>query len=1081
MHLPVTEITVRRHDTILNTLKLSLGDYVIGGLGADIVVDDEFVSHRHARLSIRHHEILVEDLGSGSGTYIHQRRVAACTRLFPTQTLHLGPNVRFETKRLNAKADDQESLTPQSAALLRLLPSPDLGHRKYEIGELVGKGGMGAVLEARDVFIQRTVAMKVMLNGSSEQSIARFIAEARLTGQLQHPNIVPVHEFGVDEHDQPFYTMKYVRGVTLHAVLKSLHRREPDAITAYPLTELLTIFQKVCDAVAFAHSERVIHRDLKPENIMLGEYGEVLVMDWGLAKTCRPGSTQRKVRPALSTRIAEKEPERTLEGTLLGTPHFMPPEQARGEAVDFRGDIYALGAILYAILHLRPPVSGDSVEEILENVRQGRIGQAVGQLRETHSSTPWRRPDSLVAVTSRAMAMQPADRYQTVGEIQAEITAYRGGFATAAERATPWRLFRLTIGRYKRESALLAAFVCVLTIGGAMAFLKLTRERNRAETALEDLRGSAPAFAAQARSLAAQEEFAGALEKLNYALTLHPHSADYLLAKGDLLRCQLRLTAAAAVYREAEHAQPGGRGRLAAELCESLQTTASSDGKLPRESLSLLFDAMLAEGRPPFEPMQIARLLGVERQIALAYWRERLRDLPIEPEPPIEKRLTSRTDGLLGLDLSLTSISDLQPLADMPLAELNLAGCNKVQSLVPLRNLPLVRLNLEGTSVADLSPLRGSRLESLNASRTLIANVSGLDHLPLRSFDCAHVPALDFSPLQGLPIESLRLDGTQVRDLAFLQGMPLKFLSLGGCSDARNFQVLTTLRDLQVLVLPRNLEEFPAEELASVQALQNHPSLRQITSRFMEGMHAGSVGGKESFWKEWAADLAWLNKLRATGISTTLLSKLPDGSWEVDIRDQPLRDLSCLTAAPISKLVLFNVPVSDLRPLAGMKLRWLDLRLTLVTDLAPLRQMPLRKLYLWRTKVEDFSALETLTELELLDAPETELTDLSVIKSRQLNELRIGSTRVADLSPLAGLPLERLHCDNIPATDLRPLLQCPTLKWLVPPNSDVDVAPLRTLPNLERISYLWGKDSEPTLTASEFWSEWDRSHSGAPH
>ncbi len=126
--------------------------------------------------------------------------------------------------------------------------------------------------------------MKVMLDSADEADVLRFIAEAQITGQLEHPNIVPVHELGVDENEQPFYTMKFVRGITLRKVLELLATGTAGPVKKYPLPALLTIFQKVCDALAFAHSKGVIHRDLKPENIMLDDFGEVLVMDWGLAK-----------------------------------------------------------------------------------------------------------------------------------------------------------------------------------------------------------------------------------------------------------------------------------------------------------------------------------------------------------------------------------------------------------------------------------------------------------------------------------------------------------------------------------------------------------------------------------------------------------------------------------------------------------------------------------------------------------------------------------------------------------------------------------------------------------------------------
>ena len=157
---------------------------------------------------------------------------------------------------------------------------------RYECAREIGHGGMGKILEAVDKPLRRSVALKVLARPRDEESQNRFIREARITGELEHPSIVPVHELNVDEKGELFYTMKLVRGVTLLEILRNLARRDRETVRRYPLPSLLTIFQKVCDAVAFAHSQQepVIHRDLKPENVMVGNYGEVLVHGLGRSK-----------------------------------------------------------------------------------------------------------------------------------------------------------------------------------------------------------------------------------------------------------------------------------------------------------------------------------------------------------------------------------------------------------------------------------------------------------------------------------------------------------------------------------------------------------------------------------------------------------------------------------------------------------------------------------------------------------------------------------------------------------------------------------------------------------------------------
>ena len=455
---------------------------------------------------------------------------------------------------MNEATPNPSQSSEQKSSPAQTPQEPSCGE-KYDVGAVFAKGGMGQILSARETAIGRTVAMKVMFDGHSREELLRFLEEAKITGQLEHPNIVPVHELSVDEKKRVFYTMKFVKGVTLKKVLDQLRSGDAEAIAKYTLSELLTVFQKVCDAVAFAHSNRVIHRDLKPENIMLGGFGEVLVMDWGLAKVLGRGpgassgaSVTMSTNREYAVRVSEKSSGdggaakplpsktqateatvayappavspaqslarhsadlRTQMGSVMGTPHYMSPEQARGDvdALDQRSDIYALGVILYELLALRRPAPGSGLVEVLGSVISGKV-EPLPKTSRALMHLPGRRvPESLAAVAMKALSLAPEKRYATVVALQADITQYQHGFATGAEHAGLVKQVALLVKRNKGVFATAFAAWFIITTLLAWFVLNLRAKESRA------VAGEQKAVAAEAVAVRERETARQALAK----------------------------------------------------------------------------------------------------------------------------------------------------------------------------------------------------------------------------------------------------------------------------------------------------------------------------------------------------------------------------------------------------------------------------------------------------------------------------------------------------------------------------------------------------------------------------------------
>ena len=415
---------------------------------------------------------------------------------------------------------DEDSVPSGSRAAARLerLAQISAPESRYIGRGEIARGGMGAIIKVWDQDLRRPLAMKVVLGGKEfpaeaekvqvdPRKVCRFLEEAQITGQLDHPGVVPVHELGLDRHGRAYFTMRLVRGKSFRDIILEIHEGPEDGDEGeWTRERALGVVLKVCEAVAFAHSKRVVHRDIKPSNVMVGRYGETYVMDWGLAKVLGQDETKdiriREDSLPTASRVhtdreedsaqSEDAPLITMDGDVVGTPAYMAPEQAGGrvELIGPRSDIYSVGAILYHLLSGQRPYvpRGDrvSARTILNAVREGPP-QRLESIRAG-------LPVELVSICEKAMSRELAERYAGMDEMADDLRAFLEGRVVRAHQTGAVAEFRKWVRRNRALAASIAGGILIAFVGlSGIGYVQgvgrrdAEEEQHRAEEFLDQL------------------------------------------------------------------------------------------------------------------------------------------------------------------------------------------------------------------------------------------------------------------------------------------------------------------------------------------------------------------------------------------------------------------------------------------------------------------------------------------------------------------------------------------------------------------------------------------------------------------
>ncbi|WDE96676.1 serine/threonine-protein kinase [Lentisphaera profundi] len=592
-------------------------------------------------------------------------------------------------------------------------------NKRYYFIEEVASGGMKQIKKVLDQSVSRNIALAELLPEIDESFFELFLREARLTAMLEHPNIISVHDMGLNEEGRPFFTMDLKEGDSLQAIITQLKLGNPKYQKLYSRHDLLQIFLKICDAIAFAHSKNIIHLDLKPDNIQVGDFGEVLVCDWGLAKILHAQESADFEELLLNTDMLN---HLTQRNKIVGTPGFMSPEQIDAkEELDQRTDVFSLACLLYSMMTYKCPFTGGSLEMIFEKTKTNQY-IAPEKLLNGHF------PKSLSAVISRSLQADKNLRYQSINELKNEVQNYLSGFSTEAENAGVVKELGLLIKRNKAAS--LTAIMAIIIIFG-LSFYFIGALKDQVKLA------KAETIKAEQSAIHLEKEKNKADQLLNESQTLLKRLTENFLSESEL-------NSKTFIYEYPIKSL----NKTLANAREILKIDPNNSAARHHLILSLFL----------MQNFQEIDTLPYEENKGL---RELSNKYLYSPRKPI---------GLLSIEALSKLISDLKGKVkyDYTIALRLLAYDSKVRG----------DLNYYDSAVTELLKMvnlnwDGSGFEYNFRDQSLILNSKQIYYLKSPEFF-----ASGKNPLSYLNLNSLTISGTSINDIAEFEGLKISTLDI---------------------------------------------------------------------------------------------------------------------------------------------------------------------------------------------------------------------------------------------------------------------------------------------------------------